>query len=239
MSSTPPSPSNKYLIQADTPLDPPTLNSILESIHDRIAAYEAQIVDYQAAIDNLNNLGLQVLAENLSPQIQAARDDLEAFALQLTAAEDQVAALVASGLAATGVTLAEIAGLAATNAQAAFAELVGDLDTLGAALSAVAASLAAFKAGALTVVNANATAVAGDELFVTTTGGVRTITLPEDPAVGHNVTIWRYGTNIVAVDPGVETIGDLAEIMNIDIDKVKAKFKFDGNTWRVTGENFA
>lgn len=87
MPSTPPSASNGYRFAFDTRLDVATLNTIFTSLHERLQAQEAQVADYQAAIDQLTEAGLSMIAENVGPQLEAARQqlvDLEVFANQLS-----------------------------------------------------------------------------------------------------------------------------------------------------------
>ncbi len=242
MSSILPTPSNGYLISLDTALDPPNLNSIFGSLHARLGELEGQIVDWEGAVDNLNNLGLQVIAENLEPQLQAARDQFALLQAQADALADQVAALIAAGIFATSVTVTPIVGLAATTAQGAIAELLAKIgasaDALTTAINAKAdaTALAALAAGSATVVAANTTAVAGGEYFVKTAGGVVTMTLPAAPASGNPVTIWRFGANNVVIARNGKTINGIADDITIDKDRMIANMKFmDGGWYAVPG----
>jgi len=242
MPSTPPSQSNKYRFEADTPLDPPTLSGIMESIHDRIEAQEALIVDYQAAIDNLNNLGLQVIAENLAPQIQAAREQLDALQEQADGVEDQIAALLASGIAGTGVSLTAISGLTATNAQAAFAEIMGDIMGLGEALTQVETDVAAALAGIsftairpVITVTAAHTAVAGQRILADSTGGAVPITLPQDAAQGATVDVdpVGFGVSVVPHPAGAATTIEGHSSITIDQANVGLTLTLRGTVWKI------
>ncbi|PZP72863.1 hypothetical protein [Agrobacterium sp. MS2] len=242
MPSTPPSQSNKYRFEADTPLDPPTLSGIMESIHDRIAAQEALVVDYQAAIDNLNNLGLQVIAENLAPQIEAAREQLDALQEQADGVEDQIAALLASGLAATGVSLTAIDGLTATNAQAAFAEIVDDITGLAEALGEIETDVAAAIAGIsftairpVITVTAAHTAVAGQRVQADSTGGAFNVTLPQDAAQGATVDVdpVGFGVSVVPNPAGAATTIEGHSSITIDQPNVGLTLTLRGTVWKI------
>lgn len=242
MSSILPTPSNGYLISLDTALDPPNLNSIFGSIHTRLGELEGQIVDWEAAVDNLNNLGLQVIAENLEPQLQAARDQLADLQAQADALADQVAALIAAGIFASGVTVTPIDGLTATTVQAALVELLGKIGTNATAITTLATSttaalaakadtsaLTALGAGSATVVTGPVAAVAGGEYFVKTGGGP--VTLPSAPVNGNVVTVWRYGTSNVTVARNGKTINGLTEDLTIDKDRMIATLKYMDSGW--------
>ena len=205
----------------------------LEDINDGIEALQAELQTF--GVERLNDAINPLIASTQATLDQLIIDMNAAIAAlnaDLAAAQDAIDLLLAGGVPAANI---------AESATRVFVtpEQKADIDQLRTDLTAANAAFAAFKAGALAVVNDNATAVAGDELYVTTTGGVRTITLPADPTTGNRVILWRDGANLVTVDRNGQTIADLAENMNIDTDKTKAKLKFDGSTWRVTGEYFA
>lgn len=244
MPSTPPSQSNKYRFEADTPLDPPTLSGVMESIHDRIAAQEALVVDYQAAIDNLNNLGLQVIAENLAPQIQAARDQLDALELQAIAVEDQIAALIAAGIFAAGVTVTPIAGLNATNTtvQAALAEIMGNITGLAEGLIEIETDVAAAIAGIsftairpVITVTAAHTAIAGQRVQADSTGGAFNVTLPQDAAQGATVDVdpVGFGVSIVPNPAGAATTIEGHSSITIDQANVGITLTLRGAVWKI------
>lgn len=252
MPSILPTPLNNYLIQEDTPLDPDTLNEIFGSIGNRLVAQEAQIVDWEAAVDNLNNLGLQVIAENLAPQIQAARDQVTLLQSQANAVEDQIAALISAGIFASGVTVTPIAGLNVTNTtvQLALASLLAKIGTNGTAIDDLAeatadalalkadtSALAALRAGLGSVITGNLTAVAGGEYYVKTATGAVTITLPIAPTDGNTVTVWRFGANAVSIARNGKTINMVADDIQIDADRVFLQLKyFDGNWAALPGK---
>ena len=206
---------------------------VLEDINSGIEALQAELQTF--GVERLNDAINPLIASTQATLDQLVIDMNAAIAAlnaDLAAAQDAIDLLLAGGVPAANI--AESATrVFVTPAQKA------DIGQLRTDLTAANATFAAFKAGALAVVNDNATAVAGDELYVTTTGGVRTITLPADPTTGHKVTLWRDGANLVTVARNSQTIADLAEDMNIDKDKTKSTLKFNGSTWRVTGEYFA
>ena len=250
MPSIQPTPSNDYLFQSETPLDPDTLNSVFGSISARLKVQEAQIVDWQAAVDNLNNLGLQVIAENLEPQLQAARDQIDLLRSQADAVEDQIALLISAGIYATGVTLTPIAGFNSgnINLQQAVSLLLAEIDAGDLALTtalndaialkADATALSTAIAGTASVVTGATNAVAGGSYFVKSASAV-TITLPSAPANGQRVKIWRSGANNVTVARNGKTIAGLAENFIIDADKKWVELTFLDSDWRVEGGAFA
>lgn len=252
MPSILPTPSNDYLIDDDFPLDPEHLSALFGSISARLKAQEALIVDWEAAVDNLNNLGLQVIAENLAPQIQAARDQVTLLQAQANAVEDQIAALISAGIFASGVTVTPITGLnvANTTVQLALASLLAKIGTNGSAIDDLAeatadalalkadtSALAALRAGSGSVITGNLTAVAGGEYYAKTATGAVTITLPVAPTEGNIVAVWRYGANAVNIARNGKTIGFIADDFQIDTDRTFVQLKyFDGNWTPILGK---
>ena len=193
MPSIQPTPSNNYLIQDDTPLDPDTLNAIFGSISGRLKTQEAQIVDWEAAVDNLNNLGLQVIAENLAPQILAARDQVTLLQSQANAVEDQIAALISAGIFASGVTVTPIAGLNAANTtvQLALASLLAKIGANGEAITALAQSMTTALGTKQTKLTwskktTSFNAVAGNTYLLKHSAAL-TVTFPAAPAEGDRI----------------------------------------------------
>lgn len=193
MPSILPTPSNDYLIDDDFPLDPEHLSALFSSISARLKAQEALIVDWEAAVDNLNNLGLQVIAENLAPQIQAARDQVTLLQAQANAVEDQIAALISAGIFASGVTVTPIAGLNATNTtvQLALASLLAKIGTNGSAITTLSDATTAALATKQTKLTwskktASFTAAAGNIYLLKHTAAV-TVTFPAAPVEGDRI----------------------------------------------------
>ncbi|WP_286079867.1 hypothetical protein [Agrobacterium sp. MS2] len=173
-----------------------------------------------------------------------------AFAAALAAASQSIADLqetldqmLAGGVPAANVAITAIDGLTATNSQAAFAELVADLEALANSLTdalnlkADASALAAVAAGLGSVVTANTQAVAGGEYYAKTAGGAVTVTLPLTPADGNIITIWRYGANAVTIARNGKTINFVADDIQIDTDRIFVQLKyFDGNWSAIPGK---
>lgn len=249
MPSIQPTPSNDYLISSDTKLDPPTLNAILGSVSTRLKAQEALVVDYQAAIDTLNTLGLQVIAENLGPQLVLAQDQLNELQQQAELINDYLAPLLNGVIASSSVSVATIAGLTATNVQAAIAELLTKITANETAISGLATSiasamaqkadasaLAAVKAGSAEIVTANKAVVAGGEYYVKTGAGAVVLTLPTSLVNGNILTVYRAGANVVDINNNGHPINGVADILRIDQDRTLVQLKYmDGNVIAIAG----
>lgn len=124
MPSPVPSASNGYLISFDTKLNPATLNAVLGSVHERLQTQEAKVADYEAAIAQVTEAGLEMIAENVGPQLQAARNELTALQQLADELADQIAEIRNGGVDAVNVAMAPVEGLDATQVQAAVAELL-------------------------------------------------------------------------------------------------------------------
>jgi len=232
MPSSAPTLANNFQVTGSDNLDEVLWNAVFAEIASLLKGLSDTFQTLEELEQSTINQSLAVIAQSVEPQVLALQ---QAVAL----AQAQVDTLILTGVAAGSVSVSSIDGLDATTVQAALAELLGDLVALATVVTGLGTDLTTFKAGAFTVVDANTTAVDGDDLFVTTTGGARTITLPAEPAIKNRVRVWRYGENLVSLDPGDKSIGELAEVMNIDADKVRVVATYDGTTWRVTGEYFA
>lgn len=82
-------------------------------------------------------------------------------------------------------------------------------------------------------VNAATTAVAGDEIWVDTSGAAVTITLPSSPAAGDVVTINRIGANNVIVARNTKTILGSATDFVINVNHNGGRFVYLNTTWQV------
>jgi hypothetical protein len=128
MSSTLPSRANGYAVAIKQPATREFFEAFLSSIHARLVALELTEADYQSAIDAITTQALAIVSANITDEVEAQRDNLAAIQLAADEIIAEVAAIQASGIAATGVRVAAIEGLGATNAQAAFSKIV---DVLG------------------------------------------------------------------------------------------------------------
>jgi hypothetical protein len=82
------------------------------------------------------------------------------------------------------------------------------------------------------------TALAGDYIYASTTGGAFTITLPATPNAQDIVTILDNTSNFATANLTVarngETIMGLAEDILLNVDSKEYKFIYNGTDWRVT-----
>lgn len=249
-------------------LDRAVWNAVFGSIGGRLRALEDVNSGIETLKLELQNFGIQRLDEAINPliaQTQAAlaslRSDVEeaqaeladtvdtanaAFAAALATAntslgqvQTQLNQMLAGGVPAANVAVTAIDTLAATNAQAAFAEIVSEMNVLATsttvafATKADVSALATVKAGSAVVVSAAETMVAGGVYFAKTAAGTFTLTLPADPANGNTVTVYRYGGNAVTVARNTKTINFVADDMSIDRDRMLLQFIYLDTTWIV------
>lgn len=130
MSSPMPSADNDYLVGPETRLDVATLNAIFGSIADRLRAQEAQVADYEAAIEQLTANGLTMIAENVAPQLADARAQLIALQAAAEVLADEIAFIRAGGIDAVNVKIAPIAGFEHNNAQGAFVAMAEQAENI-------------------------------------------------------------------------------------------------------------
>lgn len=97
--------------------------------------------------------------------------------------------------------------------------------------------IAQYLSGSWTVV-VNHTAVAGEKLFVDTSGGPATVTLPAFPLLSDLVSFADYGgtwgTNNLTVARNGQLIVGLAEDMIVDVNRGAFSLVFSGVDWRLT-----
>ncbi|MBB3996875.1 hypothetical protein [Aureimonas pseudogalii] len=124
MSSTLPSRANGYAVALKQPATREFFEAFLSSIHARLVALELTEADYQSAIDAITTQALAIVSANITDEVEAQRDNLAAIKVAADAIIAEVAAIQASGIAATGVRIAAIDGLDAANAQVAFAKII-------------------------------------------------------------------------------------------------------------------
>lgn len=131
MSSEVPSPTTDYAAPQGMALNKVAWDAAMVSIGQRLDAIEARSEDLQAVIDAGTTQALAVISDNVEPQLLAVAAQIQALDDAIAASEDQLAstegailALLAGGVGASNVIVADISGLTATDAQAALAELL-------------------------------------------------------------------------------------------------------------------
>ena len=118
-----PSFENGYTIPDGWQLSKANLKNLFGDIHAKLTALQALGANVETVIDELSTQGLQMISENLGPQIAATQDTLATLNTDILAAQAQIDQLIAGGVPGNKVTLTSISGVTATNAQAAVAEL--------------------------------------------------------------------------------------------------------------------
>lgn len=251
-------------------LDRESWDPIFTSIGGRLRALEDVNSGIETLKLELQNFGIQRLDEAINPLIEQTQQSLAtlqaavataqqelsdtvedanaAFAAALAAASQSIAGLqetldqmLAGGVPAANVAITAIDGLAATNSQAAFAELVADLDALA---DSVADSLAAVSFATTRpheVKTANFAAAAFRRYRCETGAGAITVALPAAPADGTIITVRRKGTSNVIVARNGRTIAGSATDLTIDADKREIDLKYNATTsnWEVEARAYA
>jgi hypothetical protein len=108
----------------------PVWNTLFASISQRLKDLEAVQADFDALIAAGTSDAITVITDQVAPQMTAIQATIDAANADLTQALELLANLQANGVDASKVELVAIAGLAALDAQAAFAELKGVTDTI-------------------------------------------------------------------------------------------------------------
>ncbi len=147
-----------------------------------------------------------------------------------------LAPLELAALTATGTVTAN--SVTATGAASSFSTITltgtPSADTDAATLASVRAA-----ASSWTIKTANYTAVDGDMLWLNTTGGVFTVTLPASPAVNARIRMGdvasTWDTNKPIVNRNGNLIMGLAENLTLDVEHAVVEFVYSGPTfgWRV------
>jgi hypothetical protein len=105
-------------------------NTLFASISQRLKDLEAVQADFDALIAAGTSDAITVITDQVAPQMTAIQATIDAANADLTQALELLADLQANGVDASKVELVAIAGLAALDAQAAFAELKVVTDTI-------------------------------------------------------------------------------------------------------------
>jgi hypothetical protein len=91
--------------------------------------------------------------------------------------------------------------------------------------------------GAWTVKTTTYTAVAGDRIAASTSGGAWTLTLPASPSSGDAVEVMdgggTFSTNNLTVARNSQTIMALSENMTVATNNIRFVLVFNGTTWRL------
>lgn len=122
-----PAPENRYRVYPDHKLTAALLNLILTSVAERLEAREALEATFQGLITTGTDQALEVIQENVAPQLAAVNAALANVQTALVAAEDAVAELLSNNIPATNVTVTPGGSISATTAQGAIIELAGDV----------------------------------------------------------------------------------------------------------------
>lgn len=131
-----PSPSDDYAAPAGMRLSKDAWDAALTSIGARLRSLEEIEADLQAVIDGLTGQALATISANIAPQIAAIRETIVDLNNDIALAEAAVVQLIATQLPADNIVSTPVNGVAATNVQAAIAELGGDVIALNTAISA-------------------------------------------------------------------------------------------------------
>lgn len=127
-----PTASDGYIVVAGHKISIELWNAVLPFIHARIVVLETTAATTLAAVvDSITTDALALVADSVAPNLAQIQTELDAMNALLALAEDRLAVISAGGVVAGNVTVQPIVGLTATNAQAAFAEimaLLADLD---------------------------------------------------------------------------------------------------------------
>lgn len=241
-------------------------NGVFGSIGSRLRVLEDVNSGIEAIKLELQNFGIQRLDEAINPLIEQTQQALAtlqaavataqqelsdtvedanaAFAAALATASQSIADLqetldqmLAGGVPAANVAITAIDGLAATNSQAAFAELVADLEALSESVGSVS-----FATTRPHEVKTASFAAAAFRRYRCDTGtGAITATLPAAPADGTIITIRRKGANAVNVGRNGKTIAASATDLTIDTDKREIDLKYNATTsdWEVEARAYA
>ncbi|MDX6806308.1 hypothetical protein [Terrihabitans rhizophilus] len=131
MSLTAPSPDNDYLIPLGQSATREFFQGFFTSVGQRLRSLEMTEADYQSAIDLITSQALAIVSANITEVVDVQRQTL----IEIQEAADQIIAAyedIATGvLPAASSTLAPVAGLTATNVQAAVEQLVAASNALG------------------------------------------------------------------------------------------------------------
>ncbi|WP_172123224.1 hypothetical protein [Devosia sp. 919] len=141
MSSTLPSPDNDFLVSSVTLLDPPTLTAVFQGLWFRIKALQEIAAGFEDAVaQSAIELATGKLDLAVKPALDTLNDRVGEINALIVDAEDRLAALQNSGVAAENVPIGPIEGFPAdTNAADAFRQLRTVLDEAQNEISALAA----------------------------------------------------------------------------------------------------
>lgn len=134
-----PSASNDYAAPQGMRLNKAAWDSAMVDIGLRLREIEGRAQDLQGVIDAGVGAALEMIAENVAPEIVNLNAMISSLEAQIALAEDAVASILATQLPATNITFTPDGTLSSTNVQAAVAELASETATSLAAKADAAA----------------------------------------------------------------------------------------------------
>lgn len=120
-----PSASDGYIVLAGHRISVELWNHVIAEIAARIAALEAVKSDLEDAVTLVTTDALELVANSVAPSLADVQSLIADMNALLALAEDRLAAISSGGVVADNVTVQPIDGLEASNAQDAFAEIMG------------------------------------------------------------------------------------------------------------------
>lgn len=230
---TTPIPSNGYPIPPNNPTGQAFWQQTLDNLHGRLVDIKAEIaVTIESLGEDAAALALDLVANSVAPQLASLTAEMTALQEAIALAEDQLTAIKNSGVLAQNVSVAEIEGLTADDAQAAIAELLTKIE---AETEARTAALASLKPVKFTSVSANANLDIGGAYRLRAAS--ITLTLPAAPANGDSIRIVDgevlSSENTVTIARNGQTIMGLAESLTLDLAGIDVTLWYNGTTWRL------
>ncbi|WP_186415409.1 hypothetical protein [Pannonibacter sp. P2PFMT1] len=230
---TTPIPSNGYPIPPNNPTGQAFWQQALDNLHGRLIDIKAEIaVTIESLGDDAAALALELVANSVSPQLASLTAEMTALQQAIALAEDQLTAIESAGVLAQNVAVSAIAGLAASNAQAAIAELLSRIE---AEVAARTAALAALKPVIFTPVAASAALAVGGAYRLRAAS--ITLTLPAAPANGDSIRIVDGEVlsrdSIVTIARNGQSIMGIAENLTLDVAGIDMTLWYNGTTWRL------
>lgn len=104
MSSIVPNASNGYTLPSSFPLRRPSVQLLLTSLHERLAAREALEANFEALLAQGTTQTLAAIQANVAPVLTETINALRQVNLDIAAAQDAITGILAGQLSATNVT---------------------------------------------------------------------------------------------------------------------------------------
>ena len=233
MSSPLPTSSDGFAVTVSFAISPEVWNAVIPLFYNRLVAIEDVISSgYTAAQQAGTAMAQAIIQQSVTPQLVQVNETIADFDQQLALAEDRLAALNNGGVVAANVTITPIAGLDATNAQAAILELAAYLAAEAQARTDAIAAIKPIQFAQLTV----DTALASGGAYRLRAAG-RTHTLPAAPATGDTIRITDgevlSATATVTIARNGKTIMGLAENLTLNVAGLDCLLWYSGTDWRL------